>query len=47
MLIIFHIFNRFSTAIKIGFFKELVRVKVNYGYVEQIPSYKDYFYMVS
>lgn len=47
MLIISQIFNRFSTAIKIGIFKELVRGKVKYGYVEQIPSYKDSFHMVS
>lgn len=45
MLIISQIFNRFSTAIKIGIFKELVRGKVKYGYVEQIPSYKDSFHM--
>lgn len=43
MLIIFQIFNRFSTAIEIGIFKELVRGKVKYGYVEQISSYKDLF----
>lgn len=47
MLIIFQIFNRFSTAVKIRIFKELVSRKVKYGYVEQIPSYKDSFYMVS
>lgn len=40
MLIIFQIFNRFSTPIKILIFKELVRGKVKCGYVEQIPSYK-------
>lgn len=47
MMIIFQIFNRFSTVIKIGIFKEFVRGKVKYGYVEQIPSYKDAFYIVS
>lgn len=47
MLIIFQIFSRFSTAIKIGIFKELGRGKVKYGYVEQILLYKDSFYMVS
>lgn len=47
MLIIFQIFNRFSTAIKTGIFKELVKGKVKYGYVEQIPSYKYSFYMAS
>lgn len=47
MLIIFQIFNRFSTPVKIFIFKELVRGKVKCGYVEQIPSYKDSSYMVS
>lgn len=47
MLIIFQIFNRFSAAIKIVIFKEFVWGKVKYGYVEQIPSYKDSFYMFS
>lgn len=47
MLIIFQIFNRFSAAIKIGIFKELVRGKVKYCYVEQILSCKNTFYTVS
>lgn len=47
MLIIFQIFNRFSAAIKIVIFKEFVWGKVKYGYVEQIPSYNDSFYMFS
>lgn len=46
-LIIFQIFTRFSTPIKIFVFKELVRGKVKCGYVEQIPSHKKFFYMVS
>lgn len=42
-LIIFQIFTRFSTPIKIFVFKELVRGKVKCGYVKQIPSHKNSF----